>query len=798
MLAAILSTDDPKGFRTAMIELVTKAAELPTGPPSHEVANDEQRLPQVHALNCLKDIMTNSRFRTVSEQYVNTMLRLAASSLNTSIWAIRNCGLMLLRACINRIDTILPGASPDQNSTQITPTAAETPFSIAISLLSGRQVTLNRSSCVQQPSFEHDTQRQSSDMVDPEQAFAALDLLARIHVQGSLPHAVVDVVMEYLGSRLWAIRDHAARLIASQVEPGGEWNTVGKLITTDFRSLSENQFHGRLLCIRYILRHIWDYCGDESVLSNIEQLGVLLMECIPGFTMHSLSLNNTGAIGDIITDALAAQLAAKCYSQKLGECSKVLFDQFEMARGYGPRFLYGRGAALNLVYQLLIDKGPHDDNLPNSWTDVTIMFEDFDRAKYVLDNLLEQCIHIRAPVLIPLLGNIILHEVPDDVLALAMLTLTSMIEKDESKQSPKLLSGLQDKIRPEVPPSRELWNACIRLEAHIIRSLLSENADGTCFDLSYAHSWVLALQTAAKDELDFPTRMNAAESVLVVVPFLSNEQALASDLHCLDLLLVLYDLSNDDDEDVRAIAAHAASNLLQATGRHGCSKHLRPCALAAREQVLELICWRFGSERALAFVAVMRVIEVKHVVGSRTDSLKESCMKDSISIRLSKITDTANDLFAEEKQNLYVDELREIDAWSSVLGKVGPRMLEDQDMSSLHAWIQEGLTCLIRLLRPQYDVSQTRQLENGTEMSLGRYTLVTGSPFGTTYHPDILVIFVEVLTMARLLMRELSTSTHATQLHTLREQVTDLRAACNSVGAHELVFTSIEAVLHSQ
>ena len=71
---------------------------------------DEPRLPQVHALNCLKDIMTHSRFRTCTEQYVGEMLELAADRLSSPTWAIRNCGLMLFRACANRIENTRPAS----------------------------------------------------------------------------------------------------------------------------------------------------------------------------------------------------------------------------------------------------------------------------------------------------------------------------------------------------------------------------------------------------------------------------------------------------------------------------------------------------------------------------------------------------------------------------------------------------------------------------------------------------------------------------------------------------------------
>ncbi len=45
----------------------------------------ELRLPQVHALNCLKDIFTNSRFGVSTEGHVDLCLGIAVSSLENDM-----------------------------------------------------------------------------------------------------------------------------------------------------------------------------------------------------------------------------------------------------------------------------------------------------------------------------------------------------------------------------------------------------------------------------------------------------------------------------------------------------------------------------------------------------------------------------------------------------------------------------------------------------------------------------------------------------------------------------------------
>ena len=55
------------------------------GPISHAAENDGMELPQVHALNCLKDIFTDSRFGPSSETHIANTLDLAAACLDCPV-----------------------------------------------------------------------------------------------------------------------------------------------------------------------------------------------------------------------------------------------------------------------------------------------------------------------------------------------------------------------------------------------------------------------------------------------------------------------------------------------------------------------------------------------------------------------------------------------------------------------------------------------------------------------------------------------------------------------------------------
>lgn len=67
-----------KLFGDAIVELQTMAA-APIGP-------DLGSLPQVHALNCLKDIFTDARFGLSTEGYVADTMDIAASCLESQMY----------------------------------------------------------------------------------------------------------------------------------------------------------------------------------------------------------------------------------------------------------------------------------------------------------------------------------------------------------------------------------------------------------------------------------------------------------------------------------------------------------------------------------------------------------------------------------------------------------------------------------------------------------------------------------------------------------------------------------------
>jgi hypothetical protein len=82
-MTALLAAETPSGgpfFQRAMNDLV---AETLVEAKSANI--EESRLPQVHALNCIKEIFTTSRLSVASEAYIGQGLELAAKTLNSKM-----------------------------------------------------------------------------------------------------------------------------------------------------------------------------------------------------------------------------------------------------------------------------------------------------------------------------------------------------------------------------------------------------------------------------------------------------------------------------------------------------------------------------------------------------------------------------------------------------------------------------------------------------------------------------------------------------------------------------------------
>lgn len=78
-MAAIVAAD-PKMFPRALKDLIAESLA-----EAQSLNIEESRLPQVHAMNCIKEFFTTSRLSVISEAHIGEGLELAAEMLNSNM-----------------------------------------------------------------------------------------------------------------------------------------------------------------------------------------------------------------------------------------------------------------------------------------------------------------------------------------------------------------------------------------------------------------------------------------------------------------------------------------------------------------------------------------------------------------------------------------------------------------------------------------------------------------------------------------------------------------------------------------
>ena len=146
--------------------------------------------------------------------------------------------------------------------------------------------------------------------------------------------------------------------------------------------------------------------------------------------------------------------------------------------------------------------------------------------------------------------------------------------------------------------------------------------------------------------------------------------------------LAVYVLCNDDDVEIRTLAAPVATNIIN-VGSAKKQANLAP--LAANQAVAEFISSAFGSSDSAAVTAISRA----------TGNAVTSSFPDSVKQSLDQKAQSGSSLFAQEKHNLFIDESREARIWSSVAARLDPSAFSFRILINLCTWVTDGLDVLI-------------------------------------------------------------------------------------------------------
>ncbi|KAF3051190.1 hypothetical protein E8E11_011182 [Didymella keratinophila] len=674
---------------------------------------EESRLPQVHALNCIKEIFTTSKLSVASEAYIAQGLELAAKTLNSNIWPIRNCSLMLFKALIER----LLGSSEAQDWKE-QDRAKTSRFSydnypsllgILANLLdpSGPRETIENNSKGSNP----------FDLHGAEGVFPALQILRQARPPTSELAPIRASVEKLLASPHWHMRDMAARTVVSLLPQHEMYDAAFKMLGEDHSSI--NTRHGVLLAVKYMMRKL---ANDQfsPAAPDIEAILLELLNCVDRWFTHNACPFIDAVLFDIISICGLSIL-----QRQESESVLVAWTQLTSAVNIGPEYELGVGdesdsplrtealARLFMVDRVIVRPESLGVIVSEDYQSIgdalmLLAAEDPDTCCAALEAVetIVKKAAFDAPkkpksLLMAHVHRIVLNAEDPEVISHAQRVLAEAFDGDSLRRAeffslltePQLLGSLaklEDQCLTGTPSDMQsaLHLLGFFLE-HTYQSLPSARAEV----LAATKRYIRLLRMTIIDTNPFDTRFAAAQSVCALHNiWTARTSTSAPSPHVLGLGLLLYDMLQDDDDEIRDLAALATSTFISTTS----STPVSPTVpILATQQLFTHLLTLFPKSSALATHSLHRLTATQP---------PSALFATSFEAVLNDVTKPQTALFAQEKQNLFKDDALDALSWSRVLSSPGiVGALPAPVLESAATWIRDALAVLTARYEAEVD-----------------------------------------------------------------------------------------------
>ncbi|KAB5570246.1 putative death-receptor fusion protein-domain-containing protein [Coniochaeta sp. 2T2.1] len=650
VIGILAANSDSPSFKEVFEDLVSIGKR-----PAKVTETDGSKLPQVHALNCLRGIFRSSLLSKKAESYLPATLELAADSLKSEVWAIRNCGLILLRSLID----CLLGTGESKHVTE--------------SGWDGHTIRISYAKYPTLPGVLVNLLKSAGSSITPglgssaaaEAVFPVLDIIRRAGPPDECRDELFGYIEEYLGSQIWHVRDVAARTVCSFLLQGDWVGTVEELLRS--AGGSANRLHGALLTTRFIVERKLETDRDTligdlpkliSVLGQQAKLGGPFQTCEDVLTAYFeiwnliLKMNIVDSVNETqleITEDSLLSISSALLREQL--CIQGVYEarNRDDVSSLWVHLANALQADMDTACKML-------EIIPEVWSS-----NKSKQVCYSLCNLYVQiCQHIRdATVRTLALSN--LKDLMDDVLAKGRSNAGLL----PSSQS---LRELWEDIEAEdINPG--LSHATLAVSGSIIATFLARREPEIEHML---RTWGGMLADALGIDNTFDTRFAAAEALK---SFCSSAGDLLTEAEHLPLLMALYDAINDDDDEVRDVAAAATVKVL--------GRSLAP--LEAADRLLDHIASHFGDNPEFQNIVVCRLAGVSPRLKKWPD----------VKLTIKRAIDFDDSLFAEEEQNLFVDEVRELKRFHRVAEGLTWKS-DDEYVRRLRDWVSAGLSTIVQ------------------------------------------------------------------------------------------------------
>ncbi|GKT52097.1 uncharacterized protein ColSpa_12278 [Colletotrichum spaethianum] len=757
MITGIVSANAPQpSFDKVIEELVTIAQK-----PAYNSESDGSKLPQVHALNCLKDIFKSSFITQLgkSAPHIPQCLELAASSLKSEVWGIRNCGLLFLRSLLdnlfgtNESKTTLE-AGWDGKTTRLQYHKYPILPNVLLNLLrSGREVM--------KPTTLGST-------IAAESVFPALDIVRRAGPPDASRDELYGLVAGYLASPVWHVREMAARALCSFLLKDEDWVAAAAAIVDDSLAAvpasRNNHIHGALLTVKAVFERLSDVAPQKlssavprlaEILGKIETSDPESFEHCPDIRAAYLEVENLVSLFALShPPSQPATHPSTPESISRPPQSALLRTQLAIAAVHATQPATGSSASGSSASGSL-----REILLSTSTTSVEATI-----------TTLETLAAIHHPHLTPaaaasyaaLYTDLALTMAHPDPRAAALNNLAEVLDLVlSSRDTKQSLAGL-----PSSEKLTELWqdltsktmnpnlsNAVVRASGPIMATLAASSSASA----QSLRGWGRMMSSALLDSRPFDTRIAATASLASFFSSASPLPAADPEAAHLPALVALYDALNDDDDEVRDLASVSAKHIL--------TQPLAP--LDAAPRLLTRVAATYRD--APAFHALLASRLTGHVQSEASAAARGEDAWESAEAQLATALRFDDSLFAIEEQNLFIDEVRESNRWAAVLEDVFASPAASAPSSSptavsmaLTGWTSSGLDALLDLTSPD------------------RHS--TDGPLGWASDPEVYAVCARILLCATALTR-----TRATGSELLRSKLEQFRSAGQRGRLHGLL-----------
>ncbi|WBW74996.1 tRNA (cytosine 32-2'-O)-methyltransferase regulator Trm732 [Schizosaccharomyces osmophilus] len=618
-------------------------------------------LPQVHAMNSLKTIFTEHRLSSVSLEYLEPAIALAIEGFSHELWPIRNCSVMLFTALMNRsFGNKRPKGVVNLGNTKGLST--KTFFSKFPSL---RPYLLKE--------LQHSVNTLRSNNQASTGLYPILNLFSRLQYAYTYPNEeewegvneFEPLLLQCTASKICKVREIAALSLTCLIDG----SHLMEFVVTQLKNvevLTQNELHGRLLTVRAMLAGLLSNLTGESKNIFFDKVSLTLLSCFSEITSNKRSFYIKKLFLEIIqsyfmshTDRDAKRLQ-QLRRMTMDYCKRILFEKKSWPL-YGHNFIglpIHQQTAAEIFLQNSKEFSIHSDTHSIGFLVSKLLRYEFYEVQiatleHILDHPRKRVI-VNNPEIMRALVDLSLKHQWSQLRAPALALLSDLLEAKNYKSMMLDCAEIIEVVQTnESLPVRE--SLLILLGSYLKHLFMEGNTEV----VNYYYCWVDILLKFTNEYMAFSTRKAALSSLIHFgVSFPSNSEEINFTGICI-LPLILGDVLNDDDEELRQDAAAYACEVLQVSD-------------LCINEVWSL--WKQATKKAFGGLSefqarVSKRIMVHNGLEKASEQLESILTRDSA-------------LFETERQNLYYSDYQRL---QDLLYYALPSSEE------LQSWVEDGI-----------------------------------------------------------------------------------------------------------